>query len=69
MTIIKYMTTIGIDLGTTYSCVGAWINGVEIIAKRQEIEQHLLMLHLQIPERVIGDGAKNQAAMNQKYYI
>jgi len=42
-------TAVGIDLGTTYSCVGVWKNdGVEIIANDQGNPQPLLTSHSQI---------------------
>ena len=67
---IVYGTVIGIDLGTTYSCVGIFKNGrVDIIPNEFGNRITPSFVAFTDEERLVGESAKNQGSNNPKRTI
>ena len=65
-----HFSVIGIDLGTTYSCVGVMQGGkVDILVNDQGNRITPSYVAFTDEERLVGDAAKNQAAANPKNTI
>lgn len=64
-------TVIGIDLGTTYSCVGVFKNGqVEVVPNDQGNRiTPSVVAFTEAGERLIGDAAKNQLTSNPEHTV
>lgn len=59
--------SVGIDLGTTFSCIGVWRNGkVEIVPDENGSYIMPSMVGFKGEERLVGMGAFNKAAANAK---
>jgi heat shock 70kDa protein 1/2/6/8 len=57
--------SLGIDLGTTYSCIGVWLNGcVEIVPNDQGNRTTPSYVAFNSSDCLVGDSAKNQVAIN-----
>ena len=62
--------SIGIDLGTTYSCVGCWQhNTVEIIANESGNRTTPSYVSIRGTERLVGTAAKNLVSINPEHTI
>ena len=62
---LQQKLAIGIDLGTSYSCAAVWRHDqVEIIVNDQGNRTTPSYVAFTDTRRVVGDGAKNQAALN-----
>ena len=67
MSISDEEPVLGIDLGTTYSCVAVWKNGkVEVIPNESGNRITPSVVSFTNKERLIGDAAKNQIVKNYK---
>ena len=60
--------TLGIDLGTTYSCIAIWRNGKADVIPNQETGTRITpsVVGFTKKDRIVGEAAKNQAIRNYK---